>query len=110
MSGTSKSGLMPGMNPREQRPRTSSPFPRSKSEPLDRAGINGRCHDKGGTESGLDARFNRLPPGMNIEDQRTAKIKPQPYLVFEGYSADGVVRADNHNHGAGAGYRVKGKV
>ena len=26
-----------------------------------------------------------MPPGTNIEDQRVAKIRPQPFLEFRGY-------------------------
>ena len=82
--------MMPGMHDREQEQPVTSPFPKSKSTSLDRSGIDTRSHiDKKGTPSGLDARLNHLPPGMNIQDQKVAHIEPQPFLRFRGYNDRG---------------------
>jgi hypothetical protein len=48
--------------------------------------------EKKGTPSGLKAEFNFLPPGMNIEDQENADIRPQKLSVYKGgldYPGDG---------------------
>jgi hypothetical protein len=69
-------------------------FPNRGAEPLDRAGIRDRGYlDKKGTPSGDEARFNFLPPGMNIEDQHDTDIPEQPLKMFESgslsYPGDG---------------------
>jgi hypothetical protein len=48
--------------------------------------------EKKGTPSGLDARFNFLPPGMEIEDQKNTDIRPQKMCEYKGgisYPGDG---------------------
>ena len=87
--------MYPGMNSTEQESGhpEGAGLPSSGGEVLDRAGIK----DKGyintkGIPSGLDARFNYLPPGMNIEDQKNADIKEQKLYTWEGglsYPKDG---------------------
>jgi hypothetical protein len=102
--------MMPGMHDREQEQPVTSPFLKSKSTSLDRSGIDTRSHiDKKGTPSGLDARLNHLPPGMNIQDQKVAHIEPQPFLRFRGYK-DGYTSAGDLEHGAGAGYFKEDEV
>ena len=47
---------------------------------------------KKGTPSGEGAKFNMLPPGMNIEDQEVADIRGQKMLTYSGgisYPGDG---------------------
>lgn len=68
-------------------------LPSSGGEVLDKAGIKNTGYlTKKGTPSGLDARFNYLPPGMDIEDQRNADIRGQKQINYEGgitYPGDG---------------------
>lgn len=47
--------------------------------------------DKKGTPSGMEAKFNHLPPGMNIEDQAVADIRTLPFkqVTELGYPGDG---------------------
>jgi hypothetical protein len=48
--------------------------------------------EKKGTPSGLKAEFNFLPPGMEIEDQVNADIRPQKLVNYKGgldYPGDG---------------------
>lgn len=47
--------------------------------------------DKGGTPYGEAAKFNFLPPGMNISNQENAEIHEMPLrkLVNESYPGDG---------------------
>lgn len=40
--------------------------------------------DKKGTPSGMDARFNQLPPGSDITDQKVADIRPMELKVYKG--------------------------
>ena len=46
---------------------------------------------KKGTPEGESAHFNAMPPGMNIEDQVVADIRPMPMkkLTSESYPGDG---------------------
>jgi hypothetical protein len=112
MNGPSKPGLMPGMNRDEQQKGVpdEGTLPRSKPEVIDRAGIDGTRHiDKHGLKGGLGEMYNALPPGMNIEEQPNASIRKQPFLRFKGLSADGIVRADAENFGAGGGWHREGE-
>lgn len=47
--------------------------------------------DKKGTPSGESARFNRLPPGDDIDDQVVADIRNMPMkrVVAQSYPGDG---------------------
>jgi hypothetical protein len=47
--------------------------------------------DKKGTPSGMDAKFNKLPPGENIENQECADVRSLPYKEITplGYPGDG---------------------
>lgn len=68
-------------------------LPKSGGASLDKTGI----HDSGyltkkGTPSGEGAKFNMLPPGMNIEDQKLADIRAQTQINYGGgisYPGDG---------------------
>jgi hypothetical protein len=88
--------MYPGMNKTEQETSEVKEYgvlPRSGGKSLDKAGINNSGYlTKKGTPSGLDARFNRLPPGMNIQDQELADINEQSLLNYSGgisYPGDG---------------------
>jgi hypothetical protein len=70
--------MYPGMNSTEQETgiKDEGVLPKSGGQTLDKAGINDSGFiTKKGTPEGLDARFNYLPPGMNIEDQQNADIR-----------------------------------
>ena len=79
--------MYPGMNSSEQEsgiPNEGSCLPSSSGRSLDKAGISNKGYlDKKGTPSGLNAMFNDLPPGMNIEDQ---KLTDQHDLSLKTYS------------------------
>ena len=48
--------------------------------------------DTKGTPSGMDARFNELPPGSNIDNQKVADIRPMELKNYKGgisYPGDG---------------------
>jgi hypothetical protein len=47
--------------------------------------------DKKGTQYGEAAKFNFLPPGMEIDNQQTAEINAMPYkkVIEESYPGDG---------------------
>lgn len=47
--------------------------------------------DKKGTPSGDGAHFNKLPPGVNIEDQAVADIRAMPMKTItpSGFPGDG---------------------
>ena len=68
-------------------------LPKSGGEVLDKAGIMDTGYmEKKGTPSGLDAMFNFLPPGSNIEDQKIADIREEPIKQYAGgmsYPGDG---------------------
>ncbi len=89
-------GMYPGMNSTEQE--TGNPptkvLPSSeKMTGNEKVGIQGSGYiEKKGTPSGLDARFNMLPPGMNIDDQKVADIREEPVKMYKGglsYPNDG---------------------
>jgi hypothetical protein len=71
----------------------SSPFPRSGGKSIDKDGVDTAGYiTKKGTPSGEDARFNALPPGMNIDDQKVAEINSLPMKEWNGglsYEGDG---------------------
>lgn len=87
--------MLPGMHSSEQSNKTPdvNVLPSSGGESLDKAGIkNSGYLTKKGVESGLNARFNYLPPGMDIEDQRCADIRGQEMVNYKGgitYPGDG---------------------
>ena len=71
----------------------SAPLPKSGGKMVEKDGINDTGYiDKKGTPSGESAKFNCLPPGMNIDDQECADIKPMEMKTFKGgmsYPGDG---------------------
>jgi len=66
---------------------------RTKQPSVDDAGINNTGYlVKKGTPYGVNAFFNTLPPGMDIEDQEIADIRKQELkdiVDHRGYSGDG---------------------
>ena len=51
-------------------------LPKSGGRTVEKDGINDSGYiDKKGTPSGESAKFNYLPPGMNIDDQDCADIR-----------------------------------
>ena len=91
-----KGAKFPGMNSTEQE--TGNPptkvLPSSeKMAGNEMVGVKDSGYiDKKGTPSGLDARFNMLPPGMEIEDQKNADIREQRLSTYKGgisYPGDG---------------------
>jgi hypothetical protein len=88
--------MYPGMNSSEQETSVTKEegvLPKTKMPTLDKAGIkNSGYLTKKGEPSGLDARFNDLPPGMNIEDQKNSDIRSQEMITYSGgisYPGDG---------------------
>jgi hypothetical protein len=87
--------MYPGMNSQEQESKTPDVgvLPKTKMPTLDKAGIrNSGYLTKKGTPSGLNAMFNKLPPGMEIGDQSEADIRSQEMLTYSGgisYPGDG---------------------
>jgi hypothetical protein len=85
----------PGMKEQEQNEPTPDVgvLPKSGGKSLDKSGIKDTGYlEKKGTPSGLNARFNYLPPGMNIENQENADIREQKMLTYTGgitYPGDG---------------------
>jgi len=68
-------------------------LPKSSQTPVEKAGINSSGYiDKKRTPSGMSAKFNKLPPGTDIEDQEVADIREQPLKEIvdgKGYPGDG---------------------
>lgn len=67
-------------------------LPSSGGEVLDKAGIMDSGYlVKKGLEFGIDAFYNTLPPGMDIEDQENADIRKMEakYVTDLGYPGDG---------------------
>lgn len=68
-------------------------LPSSGGQSLDKTGIKDSGYlTKKGTPSGEGAKFNYLPPGMNIEDQACADIRGQEMVTYKGgitYPGDG---------------------
>jgi hypothetical protein len=68
-------------------------LPSSGGKTLDKDGIDDHGYlTKKGTPSGDDAKFNYLPPGMNIEDQKNAEFNALPMREWKGglsYEDDG---------------------
>lgn len=60
---------------------------------LDKAGFQTSGYiTKKGTPNGADAKFNYLPPGMNIDRQECADIRPlemKQIVSASGYPGDG---------------------
>jgi hypothetical protein len=67
--------------------------PKSVGKVLDKAGINNNGYIvKKGLEYGIDAFYNTLPPGMDIEDQENADIRTMETYTYSGglsYPKDG---------------------
>jgi hypothetical protein len=67
--------------------------PKSGGQVLDRAGVdNNNYIVKKGLEFGVEAQYNSLPPGMDIEDQENAdirKMEQKNYSGGLGYPGDG---------------------
>lgn len=70
-----------------------SVVPRSVGKVLDKAGVNNNDYIvKKGCPSGVQAMFNTLPPGMDIEDQENADIRKMETKMYGGglgYPGDG---------------------
>jgi uncharacterized protein RhaS with RHS repeats len=87
--------MYPGMHKDEQESgiKDEGVLPKSDGKSLEKAGINDYGYiTKKGIPEGLDARFNYLPPGMNIEDQKNSDIREQKMLEYKGgitYPGDG---------------------
>jgi hypothetical protein len=67
-------------------------LPASGGQSLDKAGINDQGYlVKKGLEFGVNANYNSLPPGMQIEDQENADIRKMEMktIVNLGYPGDG---------------------
>jgi len=68
-------------------------LPSSGGASLDKDGIKDSGYlTKKGTPSGEGAKFNMLPPGTNIDDQKVADIREQPMKNWSGgqsYPGDG---------------------
>ena len=65
----------------------------SKMERDQRVGVKDNGYlDKKGTPAGMDARFNAMPPGSSIENQKVADIRPLELKTYKGgisYPDDG---------------------
>lgn len=60
-------------------------LPSSGGSSLDKDGIQDTGYlDKKGTPSGESARFNMLPPGTNIDDQKVADIREMKMKNYSG--------------------------
>lgn len=84
------------MSSKEQEPRGPHEYgvlPSSGGASLDKDGIKDSGYlTKKGMTSGEMAKFNYLPPGMNIEDQANADIRAEPMKEWKGglsYEGDG---------------------
>jgi hypothetical protein len=68
-------------------------LPKSGGACVEKTGVKDSGYlTKKGTPSGESAKFNMLPPGMNIEDQKVADIRAQELLNYKGgisYPGDG---------------------
>lgn len=67
-------------------------LPKSGGQAVEKTGVKDSGYlTKKGTPSGMEAKFNRLPPGMNIEDQEVCDIRGQEMktIVNLGYPGDG---------------------
>ena len=68
-------------------------LPSSGGQAVEKTGIKDAGYlDKKGTPSGESAKFNAMPPGMNIEDQAVCDIREQPMKTYSGgisYPGDG---------------------
>jgi hypothetical protein len=67
-------------------------LPSSGGETLDKAGITDSGYlTKKGLEYGVDAFYNTLPPGMDIEDQENADIRTMEFkqVTDLGFPGDG---------------------
>lgn len=70
-----------------------SVLPKSGGQTLDKAGVNNTGYiTKKGTPYGVDAMFNSLPPGMDINDQELIDSRDLPFETYKGglgYPGDG---------------------
>ena len=70
-----------------------SVVPKSVGKVLDKAGVNNNDYIvKKGVPFGVQAQFNTLPPGMDIEDQENADIRKMELKNYGGglgYPGDG---------------------
>ena len=70
-----------------------SVLPNSGGQSVEKDGIHDQGYlDKKGTPSGMDARFNALPPGSDIDDQKVCDIRAEPMKMWNGglsYEGDG---------------------
>jgi len=87
--------MYPGMNASEQeKGHPEGVLPKSsKMVNNEMVGIKDSGYiDTKGIPSGLEAMFNYLPPGMEIEDQKNSDIRPQKLMNYSGglsYPGDG---------------------
>lgn len=68
------------------------PLPSSGGKTLDKSGVKATGYiDKKGTPNGESAKFNAMPPGQDIDDQKLADIHEMPLktVVSLGYPGDG---------------------
>jgi len=60
-------------------------LPKSGGQAVEKTGVKDSGYlTKKGTPSGMDAKFNCLPPGMNIEDQEVKDIRGQEMKTWTG--------------------------
>jgi hypothetical protein len=68
-------------------------LPSSGGESVDKTGIKDSGYlTKKGIDYGVNAMFNSLPPGTDIEDQENADIRVEPFKTYSGglgYPGDG---------------------
>lgn len=68
-------------------------LPSSGGESLDKSGVKDSGYlTKKGTPSGSGAKFNKMPPGTNIDDQEVADIRSMETKSWQGglsYPGDG---------------------
>jgi hypothetical protein len=60
-------------------------LPKSGGGSLDKDGVDNEGYiNKKDTPAGVNAFFNSLPPGMEIDDQELADIRKMPMLAYRG--------------------------
>lgn len=67
-------------------------LPKSGGQAVEKTGVKDSGYlTKKSTPSGMEAKFNKLPPGMNIEDQEVCDIRSMQMKTVTnlGYPGDG---------------------